>query len=117
MNNKLEMMENKLAELEALVEKKSGNKNPDYYKTQREYKLFQYLYLSERGEGIPQDMEEWFISYLKGVQRTAVIVQEGDALMSLLKKYEETKDIYNKIMKAAEKEGLILNAEGAFVRR
>lgn len=48
----------------------------------------------------------------------AVVINEGDALLDILKKYADRKDIYNKVMNAAEKNGLILDASSnKFVRR
>lgn len=48
----------------------------------------------------------------------AVVINEGDALLDILKKYTDRKDIYNKVMNAAEKNGLILDASSnKFVRR
>lgn len=49
-------------------------------------------------------------------KRTAVEVNEGDLVITLLKKYENVKNVYNKIMSAAEKNGLILSTDGKFVR-
>lgn len=50
------------------------------------------------------------------VARGTVEVHEGDALMDLLKKYVDTKDVYSKIMKEVDKNGLVMNADGVFVR-
>lgn len=48
----------------------------------------------------------------------AVVINEGDALLDILKKYADRKDIYNKVMNAAEKNGLVLDAStNKFVRR
>ena len=50
------------------------------------------------------------------VARGTVTLNEGDKLMDLLKKYVDTKDVYGKIMKEAGKNGLVMNADGVFVR-
>lgn len=50
------------------------------------------------------------------VKRTTVEVNEGDLVITLLKKYENVKNVYNKIMSAAEKNGLVLGTDGKFVR-
>lgn len=48
----------------------------------------------------------------------AVVVNEGDALLDILKKYADRKDIYNKVMNAAEKNGLVLDAStNTFIKR
>ena len=49
---------------------------------------------------------------------TTVTVEAGDKLMDLLaKKYADVKDNYNKVMKAANKAGLILDETNTFVER
>lgn len=48
----------------------------------------------------------------------AVVINEGDALLDILKKYADRKDIYNKVMNAAEKNGLVLDAStNKFIKR
>ena len=48
----------------------------------------------------------------------AVVINEGDALLDILKKYADRKDIYNKVMNAAEKNGLVLDAStNTFIKR
>ena len=39
----IKLINEKVNELDALVEKKSGNKNPDYYKTLKEKKLWNII--------------------------------------------------------------------------
>lgn len=48
------------------------------------------------------------------VQREQVVVNKGDTLVALLKKYENKKDVYNKITKAATSAGLTMSADGIF---
>ena len=48
----------------------------------------------------------------------AVVINEGDAMLDILKKYADRKDIYNKVMNAAEKNGLVLDAStNTFIKR
>ena len=47
--------------------------------------------------------------------KSTIQVQAGDSLINILtKKYADVKDAYNKIMKAADKAGLMLNRDGIF---
>lgn len=50
------------------------------------------------------------------VARGVVEVNEGDTVMGLLAKYQDVKDIYNKIMKEVAKKGLTLQADGSITR-
>ena len=111
-NEMLGMANGKVEELGHLVESKSGNKNPDYYKTLKEYKLWCII------QGLLENMgeEDVHISYLTetyfkecaaGIKRAVVIeVHEGDNVMDLLEKYDGVKDIYKKLKKACEDAGL-----------
>ena len=103
-------IESKLASLKAVVEKKSGNKNPDYYKSLKEYRLLSYIYGLQE-VGISAELEEWFQDYISNDAggKPLVHVQKGDTLMGLIAKYPDTKDIVNKIKKACDKAGLTLN--------
>ena len=114
-NEMLAMAIGKTTELGHLVESKSGNKNPDYYKTLKEHKLWYII------QGLLEDMEEGDvrISYLTetyfkecaaGIKRAVVIeVHEGDNVMELLEKYDGVKDVYKKIKKACEDAGLMID--------
>ena len=114
-NEMLDMAIGKTTELGLLVESKSGNKNPDYYKTLKEHKLWYFI------QGLLEDMEdgEVHISYLTetyfkecaaGIKRAVVIeVHEGDNVMELLEKYDGVKDIYKKLKKACEDTGLMID--------
>ena len=114
-NEMLDMAIGKTTELGHLVESKSGNKNPDYYKTLKEHKLWYII------QGLLEDMEEGdvHISYLTetyfkecaaGIKRAVVIeVHEGDNVMELLEKYDGVKDVYKKIKKACEDAGLMID--------
>ena len=66
-------------------------------------------------------MQKWFTSMvtLTSERKAAytVEVHEGDRVMDLMKKYENVKDVYHKLMKAAEEAGLKADfANGVFVK-
>ena len=67
-----------------------------------------------------EEEDKWFVSMttLTAVReaKTAVVLNAGDSLATVLQKYKEVKDIYNKVMKAAEKNGLVIDNTGTFVR-
>lgn len=103
--------QNKCIELEQLVESKSGNKNPDYYKTLKEMKL--WCIIQSLLAVCPQDItfnetiEQYFKECSAGVKRGTVIeVHEGDNALELLDKYKDVKDIWNKLKKACDDAGL-----------
>lgn len=74
----------KVAELKALTEKKSGNKNPDYYKTQKEYHLWSLLCGALYG-----DFDEaLFNKLLEGGNRKTFEIHEGDNAFEIMKKYD-----------------------------
>lgn len=100
----------KMAELAQLVEKKSGNKNPDYYKTLKEYRMLRVIVgLIDNNIGIDQDTLAWLENYSKGSatgNKIVIAVHEGDNVLELLDKYNDVKDIYNRIKKAVDEAGL-----------
>ena len=111
-NEMLDMAIGKTTELCHLVEAKSGNKNPDYYKTLKEYKLWCIIQglLEDMGDGevhISPLTETYFKELSAGIKRAVVIeVHEGDDTLQLLEKYDGVKDVYKKIKKACEDAGL-----------
>lgn len=110
MNNETltQNMGNKVAELAQLVAGKAGKKNPDYYKTLKEYRMAKAIY-GLLGAGIDKDTQDWLEEYstgVTGVNKIAIVVHEGDNVLELLDKYNNVKDVYNKIKKAAEEAGL-----------
>lgn len=111
-NEMLDMANGKTTELGYLVDSKSGNKNPDYYKTLKEYKLWCIIQglLEDMGDGevhISHLTETYFKECAAGIKRAVVIeVHEGDNVMELLEKYDGVKDIYKKLKKACEDAGL-----------
>ena len=68
-----------------------------------------------------EEEQKWFTSMvtLTNERKAAytVEVHEGDRVMDLMKKYENVKDVYHKLMKAAEEAGLKADfANGIFVK-
>lgn len=68
------------------------------------------------------DLEKWFTSMvtLTAERKAAVTVEvkEGDNIMQLMEEHKDTKDIYKKMMAAAEKAGLKADfAKGIFVKK
>lgn len=86
----------KVAELKALAEKKSGNKNPDYYKTQREYQLWSLINGALYG-----DFDEALLNkLLAGGNRKTFEVHEGDNAFEIMKKYDLKLEQLEKAMAA-----------------
>lgn len=104
--------QNKVKELEMLVSVKSGNKNPDYYKTLKEMKLWRIIQalLAMPGDDdvtFNDTIMEYFEECSAGIKRGTVIeVHEGDNALELLDKYKDVKDIWNKLKKACDDAGL-----------
>ena len=68
-----------------------------------------------------EEVQKWFTGMvtLTSERKAAytVEVHEGDRVMDLMKKYENVKDVYHKLMKAAEEAGLKADfANGVFVK-
>ena len=111
-NEMLDMAIGKVEELGHLVESKSGNKNPDYYKTLKEMKLWciiQSLLSMPGDEDVTfnDTIMKYFEECSAGIKRAVVIeVHEGDDTLQLLEKYDGVKDVYKKIKKACEDAGL-----------
>lgn len=110
MNNEtlIHNMKNKVAELAQLVAGKAGKKNPDYYKTLKEYRMAKTIY-GLLGAGINANTQKWLEDYASGntgVNKIVIAVHEGDNVLELLDKYNDVKDIYNRIKKAVDEAGL-----------
>lgn len=111
-NEMLNMAISKVEELGHLVESKSGNKNPDYYKTLKEMELWciiQSLLSMPGDEDVTfnDTIMKYFEECSAGIKRAVVIeVHEGDDTLQLLEKYDGVKDVYKKIKKACEDAGL-----------
>lgn len=68
-----------------------------------------------------EEAQKWFDSMVtltsERKAKFTVEVHEGDRVMDLMKKYENVKDVYHKLMKAAEEAGLKADfANGVFVK-
>lgn len=108
------MAQVKCEELEMLVDVKSGNKNPDYYKTLKELKLWCIIqallnasYDREDEMYLNETIETYFKELAQGIKRGTVIeVHEGDNALELLDKYKDVKDVWNKLKKACDDAGL-----------
>ena len=100
----------RVEELAQLVEKKSGNKNPDYYKTLKEYRMLKVIVgLIDNNIGIDQDTQSWLEEYSQGSasgNKIVIEVKEGDNVLELMDKYESVKDVWNRIKDAVAKAGL-----------
>lgn len=71
---------------------------------------------------LEEQIEKWFTSMvtLTAERKAAVTVEvkEGDNIMQLMEEHKDTKDIYKKMMAAAEKAGLKADfAKGIFVKK
>lgn len=71
--------------------------------------------------GFTEEEQKWFDSMVTLTSgrkaKFTVEVHEGDRVMDLMKKYENVKDVYHKLMKAAEEAGLKADfANGVFVK-
>lgn len=71
--------------------------------------------------GFTEEEQKWFDSMVtltsERKAKFTVEVHEGDKVMDLMKKYENVKDVYHKLMKAAEEAGLKADfANGVFVK-
>lgn len=71
---------------------------------------------------LDEQTEKWFTSMvtLTAERKAAVTVEvkEGDNIMQLMEEHKDTKDIYKKMMAAAEKAGLKADfAKGVFVKK
>ena len=106
------MAQNKVVELEALVDVKSGNKNPDYYKTLKEMKLWRIIQalLAIPGDDdvtLNDTIMKYFEECSAGIKHGVTVeVHEGDNALELLDRYKDVKDIWNKIKKACDDAGL-----------
>ena len=103
----IKLINEKVNELNALVEKKSGNKNPDYYKTLKESKLWTAIQMLVT---VPEETatEDYIASLAQPMtQRTVIEIQEGDNFLELTKKYINKPGAA--IVKAIEEQGFKLD--------
>ena len=94
----------KVAELKALTEKKSGNKNPDYYKTQKEYHLWSLLCGALYG-GFDEAL---FNKLLEGGNKKTYELHAGDNVFEVMQKYNLK---YDQLQKALTANGLKLEGQ------
>lgn len=71
--------------------------------------------------GFTEEEQKWWTSMVtltsERKAKFTVEVHEGDNVMELMEKYKDVKDVYHKMMKAAEEAGLKANfAKGIFVK-
>lgn len=71
--------------------------------------------------GFTEEEQKWFNSMVtltsERKAKFTVEVHEGDKVMELMEKYQDVKDVYHKLMKAAEEAGLKADfAKGIFVK-
>lgn len=103
----IKLINEKVNELNALVEKKSGNKNPDYYKTLKESKLWTAIQMLVT---YPEKAatEDYIIALAQPMtQKTVIEIQEGDNFLELTKKYINKPGAA--IIKAIEEQGFKLD--------
>lgn len=72
--------------------------------------------------GFTAEEQKWFDSMVtltsERKAKYVIEVHEGDKVMELMEKYKEVKDVYHKMMKAADEAGLKADfANGVFVRK
>ena len=101
-----------LGKVKELVEKKSSNKNPDYYKTLKEYKMWKVIYnlvsLNDiTGEiTLDKEVEQMFNELIEGGNKTFISLEEGDDVIEYMAAHPTVK--YENIKKHLEKKGLTL---------
>lgn len=72
--------------------------------------------------GFTEEEQKWWDSMVTLTStrkaKYTIEVHEGDKVMELMEKYKEVKDVYHKMMKAADEAGLKADfANGVFVRK
>lgn len=105
----------KREELGNKVAIKASNKNPDYYKTKREYDLWCVItalldWTAEDDVPFTEEMETLFKT-LSSLEKKVVKIEvhPGDSLLELLQKYNNVNDVYNKLMKAIADNGFTVD--------
>ena len=103
----IKLINEKVNELNALVEKKSGNKNPDYYKTLKESKLWTAIQMLVTWPE-KADTDDYIAALAQPTtQKTVIEIQEGDNFLELTKKYINKPGAA--IIKAIEERGFKLD--------
>lgn len=126
------LVDTKVSEMEArLAELLASNASDNTKRTQkfqRTSAIHTMKVVKALIEQLPADIkldeqtEKWFTSMvtLTAERKAAVTVEvkEGDNIMQLMEEHKDTKDIYKKMMAAAEKAGLKADfAKGVFVKK
>lgn len=126
------LVDAKVSEMEArLTELLASNASDNTKRTQkfqRTSAIYTMKVVKALIEQLPADIkldeqiEKWFTSMvtLTAERKAAVTVEvkEGDNIMQLMEEHKDTKDIYKKMMAAAEKAGLKADfAKGVFVKK
>lgn len=102
----------KVIDVSEIAERKSSNKNPDYYKTLKELKLWKVLkevLECYKEEYLPLDgsTEQIFNELIEGGNKKNIIhLEEGDDVIEYMSSHPTVK--YENIKKYLEKEGLTL---------
>lgn len=127
-----QLVDTKVSEMEArLTELLASNASDNTKRTQkfqRTSAIHTMKVVKALIEQLPADIkldeqtEKWFTSMvtLTAERKAAVTVEvkEGDNIMQLMEEHKDTKDIYKKMMAAAEKAGLKADfAKGIFVKK
>ena len=127
-----QLVDTKVSEMEArLTELLASNASDNTKRTQkfqRTSAIHTMKVVKALIEQLPADIkldeqvEKWFTSMvtLTAERKAAVTVEvkEGDNIMQLMEEHKDTKDIYKKMMAAAEKAGLKADfAKGVFVKK
>lgn len=128
----VKLVDAKVSEMEArLTELLASNASDNTKRTQkfqRTSAIHTMKVVKALIEQLPADIkldeqtEKWFTSMvtLTAERKAAVTVEvkEGDNIMQLMEEHKDTKDIYKKMMAAAEKAGLKADfAKGIFVKK
>lgn len=123
---KVSEMEARLAELLASNASDNTKRTQKFQRTSAIRQLLVLREVLKLVEGtdikLEGDLEKWFTSMvtLTAERKAAVTVEvkEGDNIMQLMEEHKDTKDIYKKMMAAAEKAGLKADfAKGVFVKK
>lgn len=109
----------KCIELENLVAVKSINKNPDYYKTLKEFKLWQVItgLINDMGAGevhINETLQDYFLELSADTKHIVKIdVEEGDNIKDVYDRYEgygmSRVEISTILTKTLPKKGLMVD--------
>lgn len=120
--NKSELLTAKIEELQSSLDELLKNpgvsdntKRTQKFQRTKEIRTLIMMRALIDGSGFSAEMEKWFTSLvtLTSTRKEAQLIEvnKGDKLVDLLNKYQDKKDVYTKLMKAAESKGLKLNLD------